>query len=263
MSSAPVPAPLEFDIGPVLTRGFGAFFRNLPALVVMAVIVYAPLIAFAFLGRVPAEADTLAEATWLQLRFTLVMAVGGMVLSSLLAGAVTYAVVEELAARRAGVGASLRVGLARLLPALGVGLLAGLAILGGSLLLVIPGLMVACAYYVALPVAVIERPGVVASLRRSAELTRGRRWWILALMMVSGAISGVVVTLVELAVIDRIGAGFDAIVVADDWFLYVSIQVANWVLSGALGAVLGATAYVGLRNTRDGVGIADLARVFD
>jgi len=56
---------------------------------------------------------------------------------------------------------------------IGVALLEMLAIVGGFLLLVVPGIIVSLMLMVAVPVAIIERPGVMASLKRSAALTKG------------------------------------------------------------------------------------------
>ncbi len=51
-------------------------------------------------------------------------------------------------------------------------------------------------FYVAVPVSVIEKPGVFASLSRSAKLTgRGSRWQILGLVLlvvVIGAVCSVI-----------------------------------------------------------------------
>ena len=56
--------------------------------------------------------------------------------------------------------------------------------IGGSHLnLVIPGLVLSTIWWVAIPVAVVERPGTVASLRRSSELTKGVRWRIFGLFV--------------------------------------------------------------------------------
>ena len=44
--------------------------------------------------------------------------------------------------------------------------------------------MFLCAYYIAVPVCVIERPGVIQSMSRSADLTYGTRWRIFGLVLV-------------------------------------------------------------------------------
>ena len=107
-------------------------------------------------------------------------------LNILVSAALTYGVVMELQGKRASIGACVSTGLVRFFPALGVGLLTILAVVGGCLLLVIPGIMVACALYIAMPISVIEKPGVMGALRRSRELTTGYKAQIFGLMFLLG-----------------------------------------------------------------------------
>jgi hypothetical protein len=58
-------------------------------------------------------------------------------------------------------------------PLFGVIVLSGLAVLGGLLLLIIPGIYVGCRLLVSVPVALIEKRGPRESLSRSFDLTRG------------------------------------------------------------------------------------------
>ena len=53
----------------------------------------------------------------------------------------------------------------------------------GFVLLVVPGLILACMFFVAVPVAVVERPGVFEALARSGRLTRGHRVPILGVLV--------------------------------------------------------------------------------
>ena len=55
----------------------------------------------------------------------------------------------------------------------GLLVLSGLAILGGTILCVIPGIYLTCRWWACVPVALIEKRGARESLRRSFELTRG------------------------------------------------------------------------------------------
>ncbi|HEY1457700.1 MAG TPA: YciC family protein, partial [Solirubrobacteraceae bacterium] len=59
-----------------------------------------------------------------------------------------------------------------------VGLLAGILEAVGFVLLLVPGLILLTIWSVAAPVVVLERPGAVAALRRSAELVRGNGWQV-------------------------------------------------------------------------------------
>jgi hypothetical protein len=86
------------------------------------------------------------------------------------------------------------------------------AVVGGPLALV---LLVSAYVWFALatPVLVMERRGVIASLRRSAEIVRGR-WWrtfgVLVLGQVIAMLAGFVVLPMPFAVVERVVLGIDA-----------------------------------------------------
>ncbi len=77
-----------------------------------------------------------------------------------------------------------------LLPLMAVSVLFALGVAIGFVLLIIPGLILLVRWSVVAPVTVLERPGVFAAFRRSAELVRGNGW----------AVFGVII-LVSLAVL--------------------------------------------------------------
>ena len=104
--------------------------------------------------------------------------------------------------------------------------------------------------YVAIPVAVIERPGVVDSLRRSAQLTKGNRWtlsWILGLIGLLQVLVGFISE-----VIPSMGLAID-----------VPVDIAIQAFFAALFAVVSGVAYLNLRYVKEGVGIDEIAAVFD
>gem|GEM_PF-1574517 len=80
-------------------------------------------------------------------------------------------------------GSLFRMGAALFPGVLAVVLLSGLGIGVGIVLFVVPGLYLATRWLAVLPVAVIERPGVFASFRRSAQLVRGRGWDVFAFVL--------------------------------------------------------------------------------
>jgi len=79
------------------------------------------------------------------------------------------------------------------------GILAGVGVLVGLILLIVPGLVLLSWWAVLAPVIVVERAGVVAAFRRSRELVRGNGWRVFAVIvlffllqaLVSGIIAGV------------------------------------------------------------------------
>lgn len=75
------------------------------------------------------------------------------------------------------------------------GFLSWAAIIAGTVMLVIPGIIIACGLYVVVPVCIIEDSGGIRSLRRSWDLTRGYRMNIFILGLMS------IVAIVGLAII--------------------------------------------------------------
>ena len=139
----------------------------------------------------------------------------------------------------------------RFLPVIGVAflstLLAGLA----SLLLIIPGLILFTAWYVAIPACVVERLGPWTSLQRSAALTKGNRWKVARLIIV-------------LTVITGIGGGLVVAVTAEAGMTIGLIANLIWsALVGAFSAILGVVIYHDLRVAKEGVDTDQIAAVFD
>ena len=169
-------------------------------------------------------------------------------------------------------GDALRVGLWRMIPVVGVAILVGLVlalavipVVLGSLLGIEPlgvllagvwGLLVMTVLWVAVPVAVVERPGIVASLRRSAALTSGYRWKVFAIIILLALINILVAMVVGVVAVGALSValGFYGVIIGQ--------YVANVVVSG-IGAVMPAVAYHDLRTVKEGTDIDRLAAVFD
>jgi hypothetical protein len=71
-------------------------------------------------------------------------------------------------------------------------LLAGLGILGGFILLVIPGLILATWWFVASPIVMLEDKSGTSALGRSRELVRGNGWTVFGLFIVVSILVGIV-----------------------------------------------------------------------
>ncbi len=70
------------------------------------------------------------------------------------------------------------------LPLIGAGLLAGIAIGIGFLLLIVPGLILLTIWSVIAPVIVVEHSGVIDAFGRSRELVRGNGWQVFGVIVV-------------------------------------------------------------------------------
>jgi hypothetical protein len=136
-----------------------------------------------------------------------------------------------------------------LLPVIGITILYMLGIMAGTLLLIVPGIVILLMWSVAVPSYVEERAGVVASLKRSRELTKGSRWKILGLYVVMLTI----IVLIQMLVVAILGqAGTLAIVAA----------MLTSAVFGTLFAAMIASLYVELRQVKDGATPDRLAEVF-
>ena len=167
-----------------------------------------------------------------------------------------YGTVQALRGRQVTIGESLSEGLKRLGAAIVVAIVVALGVAAGMVLLIVPGLILLTMWAVAIPVATIERAGVGASLSRSSELTRGRRWRVLGALLVAGLISvavGIIIGGIGGAVL-MTGIGPDI------------LKIAVWIVTAmtqAFSACVAATLYYFLRREKEGVDIDQIAAVFD
>lgn len=240
-----------FTPGRLLGRAFSTWLRNLPAFTVVSLIVYLPVAAFWLLPSfgVPLDAvvaNPLAGAVVSTALFLLV--------SSVASGAVTYGVVEELRGRRAGLGVLLAIAARRGPAVIPVALVALAAVMLGFALLVVPGIYVRLALWVAIPVVVVERVGLLAALRRSRELARGQLGTIFATLFV--------LNLFDRGMGAASGALTDALAPSSPWLAWA---LGHLVAAFSIGfpAVACAIAYHDLRTLKEGVDTSDLAKVFE
>ena len=204
---------------------------------------------------------------------------GGNVLGMVVSAFVIYGVFKRLHGERPSLGKGLGHGLQRLLPVIGVTIISGLMIVAVMLLAMIPTMLlvavagalgglkeelavvltllvtagvtgyVMAGLWVAVPVAVVERPQVSRSLSRSWFLTQGFRMRIL-------------VPLVGLFMLEfglELGA---LLLIADPGHAELVTLLGSSVLV-SLQAVLAAVGYHELRVAVEGAGVKQLAAVFD
>ncbi len=255
----------RFSVGDVLGRSFGIWLKNLIPFTIVQLIVYSPILIYSYMVMSGDNMSMDDITTW-----GVVSICGGIMAFFVASGAMTYGVFQQLRGRQAGLGPCIVVGLKRMFPILGVFILIvlcflGIVIIGAivgriagplALLMFIPMLMLWCALWSAVPIAVVERPGVFASLSRSAELTKGSRWSIFAIVFILWVLEWVVSTIIEKSLIDGASA-------MSDMKTYMLISMGFTLIYGSLKAVAAAVGYHDLRASKEGVGIEELAKVFD
>jgi hypothetical protein len=279
-----------FTVGSVLSRSLRIWGRNFVPFTLLAVLVYSPLLIYTYVTfredpavervrtsrnrPLDVEADdapalkdrpspTPAATRARRERYYFVVGHATRLLDLILAGAVVYGVFQQLRGKAAPLTDCVRVGVARLLPVLGVALAVAVLVGLGSLALYIPGLLLTLMLWVAVPVAVVERQGVMGSLKRSNYLTSGEKGTIFLILLVLGSMHLAAFLLGGLAMVGT-GRGFMDVFTDDTepGLARALVPLLLVVPLGALSAVAAAVGYHDLRIAKEGVATEDLVSVF-
>lgn len=234
----------EFRVGRVLTRTFSVLSRNLLPFCVVTAIAYLP--SLVFLAEKGQRLDPGRAALLFGLGSLLAIA-----LNAISEAIVLFGAFEDMRGRPVNLMASVRVGLSRLFPVLGVAILVALFAGLAAILLVIPAFIVMTMLFVAMPACVVEQLGPMQSLRRSRELTKGHRWAIFGLWLL--------VTII-IAIGGNLASAIGALVGVGGSLLLNLIWGA---LAGAFNAIMVVVAYHDLRVAKEGVDTDKIASVFD
>jgi Uncharacterised protein family (UPF0259) len=127
------------------------------------------------------------------------------------------------------------------LPLIGVGILAGIAIGIGFLLLIVPGLILVTIWSVIAPVIVVEHAGVFESFGRSRELVRGNGWQVFGVIVVVY----IIVFVIE-AILGGIGSGL-----SDSAVIRIVFNLAGETIAAPIAALVAAVLYFRLRALRE------------
>jgi hypothetical protein len=261
----------ELRPGRVLARSLAIWARHFVAFFVATFVIYLP--ASAGLVLLSSGVIDLSPAAAMMSEGLL-----GLLFGMLAAGAVAQAVFAQLEGEDLGIGWVLGRGLRRVPSQLGVVFLLTLLVGGiAALLFLVVGVLAAMLslasrmlgivafvplvvtplvalmsiYWVAVPAAVAEHVSPVAALRRSARLTRGERLPIAALvLLVCGVGFG----------LDWLCTGASAQIIPP---ALLALRVFVTLAVSALAATVSAVTYNDLRQLRDNVSSAQLARAVD
>ncbi|HEY3889957.1 MAG TPA: glycerophosphoryl diester phosphodiesterase membrane domain-containing protein [Caulobacteraceae bacterium] len=262
-------ADARFDLGRVAQRTFASIGRNFAVFLLLALLLSGipalltgSLLTFAGIDHAGQSTSGENTATLVAIG---VSAIGfvylvGAVASLVLQGAITYGTIADLNGRRAQFAECLSMGLRNWFWLFLLAIVVILAEAVGYIFFIVPGLMLAVAWMVAVPAQVVEHTGVFGALSRSAELTRGHRWAIFGLLVIyliaSGVLQGSIIGIVAAL----------AVSLSPNLSQAATQLVAQPLLSVAtslIGAAGVASIYYELRSTREGIGPEALAAVFD
>lgn len=252
----------RFELGRVVSQTFGVIGRNAPGfLMLSAVLVAAPTLAVGLVQMSMAQPG-LAGAPNMTPSGILVGLVGVVVQlmgASLLQVALVQATVTDLNGGKVSPRAGLELAARLLLPIIGLSVVMYFGIVIGAMLLLVPGVILAVMWAVAVPAMVVEKRGVFESLQRSRDLTRGSRWaifflalaYFIVFMTLSMTIGGF-----SMAAGGAAGPNAAPVVVLA---LTTLVTLVGSIVSAAGVAVI----YSDLRSAKEGVRPDQLAALFD
>lgn len=181
----------SMSIGDILDRGIKLLFARLGTFYAIQLIVLTPLIIFQLalpmFGMAGAVEPTPAAA-------------GGVLLGSLLAllllviltpigtAATLHVIAQEYMDHKVGISEAFAFALRRFGSLLGAVILAGLIIVLGYFLCIVPGIIFSVWYVFVSQVVVVEGAGAGDALGRSKSLTDGYRWRIFGIVLLLGLI---------------------------------------------------------------------------
>lgn len=252
-------------IGQLVTSTFGLLFRHLGLFLAIALLpslvqALVQLLAFpSDFGAVNGEIDGGMLATTI----FVVIAIS-LVISLLTMGAITLAAYDVRLGRPVRIGAYIGRTLTAAPAIIVLGLLLYVMMTFGFVLLVIPGLYLMARYWVLSPAILVERSGF-RGLSRAAELTQGYRWPILSatilmffvLFLISLVLSAV---LGFAAAPGPLGAGA---FLTPGYAVVLLVQAVSAAIQIALLSIFTALLYARLREIKEGLGMEDLASVFE
>lgn len=261
----------SLDLGDVLGTTLRVITAAFVPLLIIVVVCLSPVLLFtiaaglitASAGQVtPEQIDRLAQSPG-----TVVGLAGGgfalwvlmVVLTFVSQGAMLHATIEQLVGRTPTAGASLRIAFSRLPALIGSSMLVGLVVLAGTLLCIVPGIILGIMYFVTIPVVMAEGLSGGQAMSRASALTEGSRWmifltWIITILLVV-AVSfafGIVA-----APIDMMAKSFPPLAIVS-----ALVQFASSVLTTIVSSVVVGVIYVRLRGLREGIDVRSIADVF-
>lgn len=251
-------AGAQFDFGRVISRTSGLVGRNFVPFFVVALIFAGLPYAVIQLVQLPLMKQNPGAAAG-------ILAFGALlsfVTSMLLQGTLTRASIDELSGKPVSIGSALAAAFSMILPLIGLAILISLGLMLGMLLLIVPAFILAVRWSVASPVLVAERLGVFASMGRSAALTQNYRWPIFGLFVVFFILVIVAMTVVGVVT----GAGLSAFAgAANDGppLPFVAFMSVVQTIISMVATVGVAAVYFELRQIKEGVGVAEIAKIFD
>jgi hypothetical protein len=246
----------DFRVGDVLNRTWQVFTGNIVFFLAIAFLVNVGIalaisLPLGVFGVLVVLVGASTGAWWLIGLGIFLAGLLFIILNTIGEAVVLLGIFQRLRGEPLRVGEALRRAFARSFPLIGVGFLYTLGLFVGFLLLIIPMFFALVIWALAVPACVVEGLGPIASMSRSADLTKGYRWQVLGLILILGVING-------------IGSQFFALALglAGEWAAVVG-NVIWFVVWTALWNCALIMMYHDLRVAKEGIDTEQIAAIFD
>lgn len=186
-------------LGEILSAAFNIYKANASKLILIVAIVVVPLSfinallsGVAFRGTTNAQDVVIDRSFGLFVAGALATAVISIIIWAVLQAAILRAAAQATIGDPVDPEESYRYGFKRLGSVILVSLLVGLALVGGFILLVIPGIIFWVFFSVSVPVLIVENRRGRAAMSRSWNLVKGHFWHAFGVLIVAAIIAGVI-----------------------------------------------------------------------
>jgi hypothetical protein len=241
---APLAEP-DFRLGNVFNRTISVLSRNFLPFFVVTTAASLPDVLLSDVPMLARRAGIVATA------LPLLGQLLAFVLGAFGQAIVAHAAFQDMRGRPVSLAESVRFGMSRFLPLIGLSVSVMALTMASFVLLIVPGFIVMTMLSVATPVCVVEQLGPFRSMERSARLTKGHRWAILGAMAVLQFLTAIPSGLME-SVMSAVAGPTVAL---------AGNLIGNGV-AGTIVAVFTFVMYHDLRVIKDGVDTDQIANVF-
>ena len=248
MTDTTAPTGREFRIGPIFTRSWSIYAANFLMFTLVAIV-----------AGLPNQLGGDFESSVGVARSIIVFIVS-MILYFVGQAVILYGAFQAMRGRKVMIGDAIGRAFSRFFSLLGISVLVGFGVAIGFMLLIVPGIILALRWAVAVPACVVENKGPLESMRRSAELTKGHRWKIFGIWVLIAIVAIVVL------IIAGTLAGLGVVAAPQGLGRVVIAAVISLILTAIVTAysyVLNTMIYHDLRTVKEGVGTEEIAAVFD
>lgn len=263
----------QFDVGRVLGRTFSAIKNNLVKFSIVSIII-AGLPMF-LIGLWPlfitggegilSDSEISEAAVAGTMAASVVGVIVYMFIYIILQSILVLACFKDFAGERVSLRESGSIALKLIFPLVGLSILYFLGVGLGFLLLIIPGIFLLLGWYLAVPILLVEKTGVIDSFSRSWTLTSGYKRWILLIIVILWVISTVISVVLTLLAVP-FGDVATATLTGGStlfWIVYAFASALAQALTVMINASAVAAIYYEIRDLKEGITPMSIASVFD